>query len=458
MLESLDAHASGTGASPTDVLVLGAGVSGLAAAARLTQAGCTVRVLEARDRIGGRVLTLRGEGWPVPVELGAEFIQGRVSVLFKLAEQGGLPVVELNGSRVQSHAGQLARFDGRFPGLEEILSQLPELGAEEDQSFAQFLATCCADESLADARDLARTWVETYDAADPDRLSVRSLLRERRAEREIAADRAFRLVTGYDAVPKALHQGIAAERGRVELETIATEVRWSPGAVSVEASDWRGAVRGSFTARRLVVALPLGVLQAPPTEPFAIRFTPPLAQKDAALRGLEMGHVVKLVFAFKERFWERLFPDEVGFLFASDEPLQGWWTGYPVYAPVLVGWAGGPAADAFAGLATEQRLDRALDSLGRTLRVGRAEIDREIVTCSTHDWAADPFARGAYSYVRVGGIEAQAALASPVENTLFFAGEATELDGLQATVHGALAAGQRAADEVLQSLKAESVR
>src|SRR5437016_4149761 len=92
------------------------------------------------------------------------------------------------------------------------------------------------------------------------------------------------------------------------------------------------------------------------TLPFAIRFTPPLAQKDAARRGLEMGHVVKLVFAFKERFWERLFPDEVGFLIASDEPLQGWWTGYPVYAPVLVGWAGGPAADAFAGLATEQRL------------------------------------------------------------------------------------------------------
>lgn len=454
MLESLDANATGIAASPTDVLVLGAGVSGLAAAARLTQAGCTVRVLEARDRIGGRVLTLRGDGWPVPMELGAEFIQGRVPALFKLAAQGGLPVVELTGSRWQSRGGQLARLDGRLPGVETILSRLPELSPDEDQSLAQFLATRGADASLTDARDLARFWVEAYDAADPARLSVRALLRERRAERKIAGDRTFRLVTGYDAVPGALHHSITAERGRVELETIATDVRWSPAAVTVAVSDSRGAARGSFSARRLVVALPLGVLQAPPTEPFAIRFTPPLAEKDAALHGLEMGHVVKLVFAFQERFWEPLFPDELGFLVASEAPLRGWWTGYPVYAPVLVGWDGGPAADAFASLATEQRLDRALDSLGRALRVGRAEIDRQLVTWSTHDWAADPFARGAYSYVRVGGIEAQAALARPVANTLFFAGEATELEGHQATVHGALAAGHRAADEVLQSLSA----
>ena len=71
------------GSETTDVLVLGAGVSGLAAAARLTQAGCTVRVLEARDRVGGRISTLRGDRWPVPMELGAEFVQGRVRVTYQ---------------------------------------------------------------------------------------------------------------------------------------------------------------------------------------------------------------------------------------------------------------------------------------------------------------------------------------------------------------------------------------
>jgi monoamine oxidase len=202
----------------------------------------------------------------------------------------------------------------------------------------------------------------------------------------------------------------------------------------------------------LIVALPLGVLQAAPTEPFAVHFNPPLRARETALRGLEMGHVVKLVFAFQERFWQAAFRDEVGWVFTSEEPFRGWWTGYPVYAPVLVAWAGGPAADALAGLDTAQRVDRALEALARLVRVPRAIVDRQVVAWDAHDWAADPFARGAYSYVRVGGMEAQANLASPVEDTLFFAGEATELAGHQATVHGALFAGQRAADEVLRSL------
>jgi monoamine oxidase len=106
-----------------------------------------------------------------------------------------------------------------------------------------------------------------------------------------------------------------------------------------------------------------------------------------------------------------------------------------------------------AGLTAEQRVDRALDSLARLLRVPRALVDAQLNAWDTHDWAADPFARGAYSYVRVGGIEAQAGLANPVAKTLFFAGEATELSGYQATVHGALATGKRAADEVLRSLQ-----
>ena len=124
-----------------------------------------------------------------------------------------------------------------------------------------------------------------------------------------------------------------------------------------------------------------------------------------------------------------------------------------MYAPVLVSWSAGPSADTLAGLPIEQRVDRALDSLARLLRVPRAVVDGQMLAWDGHDWGADPFARGAYSYVRVGGIEAQAVLASPVENTLFFAGEATELEGHQATVHGALFAGQRAADEVLHSLR-----
>jgi monoamine oxidase len=227
------------------------------------------------------------------------------------------------------------------------------------------------------------------------------------------------------------------------MECVATQVHWSPGAVTVEVQSPLGA----FSARRLIVALPLGVLQAG-----TVRFDPRLPDKQDALRGLEMGHVVKVVMAFRERFWQSVVPDELGFLVSAEQPFRAWWTGYPVYAPIVVAWAGGPVADALGNLTLEQRADRALESLAHTLNVPRGRVDDQVRTWATHDWSADPFARGAYSYVLVGGMSAQAALAQPVADTLFFAGEATELDGHQATVHGALYAGERAAGEVLRSL------
>jgi monoamine oxidase len=204
----------------------------------------------------------------------------------------------------------------------------------------------------------------------------------------------------------------------------------------------------TFRAARAVVALPLGVLQAES----APRFEPALPQKTEALRGLEMGHVVKLAFAFEERIWADTVSDQLGFLFTAGQPYTAFWTGYPLYAPVLVAWAGGPAADALMRFSLAERADRALESLALVLGVSRADVDRRVVGWEGHDWAADPFARGAYSYVRVGGMAAQAAFAQPVAGTLFFAGEATELEGRQATVHGALFAGRRAADEVLRTL------
>jgi monoamine oxidase len=426
----------------SDVLVLGAGVSGLAAAARLTRAGCAVRVLEARDRIGGRVYTLRNPpAWPVPVELGAEFVQGCVAALLGLARDMGQPVVELVGSHWLFSNDRLTRGDRRLPRMEEILTRLGEGAVAGDETFVEFI------ERLHLGRqDVARAWIEGYDAADPARISLRSLIREREAEDQIDGGRTFRMVAGYDAIPEALQARIAPEQGKVELQTVVADVEWEPGAVTVTSAAGR-----SFTARRVVVALPLGVLQAG-----SVRFSPRLPDKESALAGMVMGQVVKIAFAFNERFWVKHLPDadEPGYLMAPDEVVRGWWTDYPLYAPILVAWCGGPPAGVFRNLSLDERADRALESLARVLGARRSAVDAQVRGWASHDWTADPFALGAYSYVRAGGISAQASLARPVQETLFFAGEATELEGHQATVHGALFAGERAADEVLASLGA----
>ena len=438
------------GLGATDVLVLGAGVSGLTAGVCLAQAGCTVRWLEARERIGGRVHSLRGPEWPVPVDLGAEFIQGHIPELLDLAKSASLPVVQLGGTFWESRDGRLVR--AKQTRVRGVISRLPELGPGEDQTLDQVLAKLHLEQ--AEVEDKVRQWVQSYDAADTSRVSVRFLTRERKAEERIRGDDIFRLVTGYDGIPRAVFAQTPAGRATLHLDTIATEVRWERDLVEVAARSSSGFARGPYTARRLVVALPLGVLQAVPTEPGYVCFKPSLDDKQEAVRWLEMGHVVKLLIAFKERWWQRFFEDELGFLRAEDDWQPGWWTDYPLYAPILVGWAGGPPADGLMGLTPEQRVDRALQSLARVLHIPRSFIENQVVTWATHDWAADPFARGAYSYVRAGGIEAQAQLARPVEQTLFFAGEATELTGHQATVHGALYAGRRAAHEVVRSLDA----
>ena len=118
-------------------------------------------------------------------------------------------------------------------------------------------------------------------------------------------------------------------------------------------------------------------------------------------------------------------------------------------APILTAWAGGHAADRL--LAEGAPAERALDSLATAFGLKRREIDRLVDSAHMHDWQADPFSRGAYSYAAVGGKNAHTALGRPISSTLFFAGEATSGDQT-GTVAGAIASGKRAAREVLRSL------
>jgi monoamine oxidase len=94
-----------------------------------------------------------------------------------------------------------------------------------------------------------------------------------------------------------------------------------------------------------------------------------------------------------------------------------------------------------------------VQSLARIMKIAEPELRRHLTASFVHDWQADPFSRGAYSYAAVGGMGAAAKLAQPVAGTLFFAGEATNSDGYNGTVHGAIATGLRAAKELLQSLQ-----
>jgi monoamine oxidase len=233
---------------------------------------------------------------------------------------------------------------------------------------------------------------------------------------------------------------------------------------AVEALDWGGAVvkvaarsagrAVSLSARRAIVTLPVSLLQLDANEPGAVRFEPPLADKRAALGALAFGPVIKVVLRFRSAFWEQLEGgrfNDVGFLHGPQAPFRTLWTALPFRVPLLTAWMGGPRAQRLIDLSDEQLIDQALASAQHVLGVD-AQVADEFVTGYVHNWSADPHARGAYSYLTVGGAGAPEALAQPLRGRLFFAGEAANADH-SGTVEAALQSGQTAARAVVAAAR-----
>jgi monoamine oxidase len=439
----------------SDVLIIGAGAAGLAAARELTAAGMRVTVLEARDRIGGRIHTIHHPDGSPPVELGAEFVHGRPPETLALVERAGLQLSEIPPTHWSLRKGVLRKSGEFWSDLEGVMDAMRSI--EQDLSFSDFLNTYERKQHLGESRRSAEMYVEGFHAADPKRASVPGLNLVNRAADSIDGDRQYRLPNGYDQIARYLYGEAVAAGAEFIVNTVVAELRWGPGQVELttQAVDHPG----TFNARCAIVTLPLGVLQAHDGEPGAVRFLPELnAKRDAAAR-LAMGHAHRITLRFRERFWEKLrLPVEGGseddlaqlaFMHAPDQAMPTWWSRLPVRDTLLTGWMGGPRVGAIDTRDDVFVLEQALDSLAQIFHLRAAQLGDLLVDHHWHNWSADPFTRGAYSYVPVGGLDAEAALAEPIDNTLFFAGEATNAQGHSGTVHGALATGFRAAREIL---------
>jgi monoamine oxidase len=447
-----------------DVVVVGAGVAGLAAAQMLLDAGLDVLVLEARGRVGGRIHTQRDPLSPVPIELGAEFIHGTAPEVWEPVRAARLLVCEASDRFWLSRGGVLWPMPHFRTRLTEVMRRIgPRV--PPGRSFADHLDICCRGEQWAESREMAAAYVEGFYAAPMDRISLRALAEAESWDHGAPAEPSFHVLDGYDRLAEWLARGVIA-RGALRLNTVVTAIRWRPHDVTVEARSAAGSALQPVRATRVLVAVPLGVLNAPPDAQGGFHFDPAPGDALRAAARLEMGAVVKIVLRFREAFWEhgpRETPEDgapyrpIKFILA-DQAVPTWWTLLPVRAPVLVGWAGGPAALRLAEVPVEQRIERAVAALAGTLGVDRREVESRLEAWHHHDWSADPFARGAYSYVPVGGEDAREVLARPVADTVFFAGEALAAGAGIGTVHGAIATGQTAARHILEGFRGGAVK
>jgi monoamine oxidase len=423
-----------------EAVVIGAGVAGLAAARMLAEAGRRVALLEARDRIGGRIHTVQAVQGQLPVELGAEFVHGLPAELIDLLHEGGLTRFELDGdSRCVGPGRGIGRLgpcgdQHEVHKLFEELSHVQLSPASRDLSFSEFVGQRKVG---AEATAWATNYVEGFNAADADRISVRALAKQQVAEDAISAERIFRVVEGYARVPEFLLGRFRDAGGELFRSVAVRSISWEPGEVEIATETGR-----VLSAKSAIVTLPLGVLQAR-----RVVFSPQPMEILKAADSLVMGSAARVVYEFDSAFWKEFASLKgVSFLFAPDATPPTWWTTSPKPGSTLTGWIAGRKAKR---LEMDLLPETGLETLSALLGSPLHDVKRRLLRWHMHDWQIDPQSLGAYSYVPRGAIDASDQMSVPVEQTLFFAGEHTDTSGHWGTVHGALRSGYRAARQLL---------
>jgi monoamine oxidase len=412
-----------------DVIVIGAGMAGATAARELVRGGISACVVEGRERVGGRIHSLR-DFCGAPVEAGAEFIHGVGAETWPDARAAGLSVRPSPHTRdTMFNIGYGTHWLPRVllhPGVWPTFTILRRLGRMQppDMSGREFIERRGY---RGRARTLAQMVLTAHLPGSIDEVGVLGLKDDGVLKLETGLN--HRINEGYDRVVEHIAHGLDLEYG-FTVDTI----EWSPAGVMLRSTDGR-----ERSARAVVCTMPVGVLQSG-----SVRFVPELPEtKRGALRAMVMGPVLKVLLHFEEPFW----PRKLSTLGCGVGPITLYWnvfyhtTDQPA---VLTAYCTGPRAAALSAMSEAEAVDVVLKDLRTHFPTGTPKLlaHRRI------DWGTDPLACGGYTFLRPGGVGARARLAAADTGALFWAGSATAVRTIAATVEGAFVSGLRAASEV----------
>ncbi|HTK20804.1 MAG TPA: NAD(P)/FAD-dependent oxidoreductase [Mucilaginibacter sp.] len=422
-----------------DVIIIGAGAAGLMAAYKLSKAGKQVMVLEARDRVGGRMHTLNDD---LHIELGAEFIHGDLPVTLQLLKEAGIEVISASGEMWHSRDGKFSKNEEQFEHWSLLMGKLNQL--DKDISIGDFLQQEFGDEKYTTLKAWVTRFVSGYDTADPFKASAFALRREWQSEDD---DEQHRVKGGYGVMINYLVNASKENDAQFYLNTIAKHIHWTHGQVEVITSD-----NESFKARQLIIALPLGVLKADESEQASITISPSVGMCKEAIDQIGFGAVVKVLLQFKTAFWEDQSITgtdlrDMGFIL-SGEAIPTWWTQHPSSSTLLTGWLGGPPAERKKNMSNDELLEEGLQSISRIFNIDIDKLKSDLVASHVVNWTTDPFTLGSYAYDMVESAAARKVLNTPIDHTIYFAGEYLYDGPAMGTVEAALTSGLETAGKI----------
>jgi monoamine oxidase len=424
---------------PFEVIVVGAGSAGLAAASELKTAGISCCVLEASPRTGGRVFSVASPHSPLAIELGAEFIHGMPPATFALVRQQRMLIMEAGGKRFQFTRGKISEFPDFWEWMEKLSSGIAKQGIKQDRSWYEILEQ--SRYKNHPLRPFALSFLEGFHGADPKLISYNSLKNAEKFGEKIQSDRSFRMPNGYDQ----LLQPFLQTEPDIRLQHLVRKITWTRGEVSLDVSTPKGVK--TFEAKRVILAVPLPILKT------GIEFFPALTMKEKPLSHILMGQVTRVNFEFDEPFWQGKKQEQsdladLGFLLSPSREFGTWWSTHPIRSCRLVAWAGYESTLNFKDATESEVIGRALNSLSAMTKTPPAQVQKHVLEARCHLWHKDPLIQGAYSFLKVGAANAMKDLVRPVDKTLYFAGEHCHYQGNHASVDGAIETGYQAAKTI----------
>jgi len=410
-----------------DVIIIGAGAAGLMAMKELVEAGRTVCILEAAAIAGGRIVTLHRDDLEEIVEAGAEFIHGDLPLTLQLLNEARISYTKVVGEMISVEKGIWQNDEMHDSHWAQFTEQLKKSG--EDITIRSFLEKYFGSSEFTGLRRAVQNFAEGFDLADISRASVLAIKKEWRHENE----HQYRVDGGYGRLVNYLEDICKRAGGVFQFNAPVTKIEHNKNHVTVHTANG-----DTYSASKIIITVSAGVLQSG-----AIKFEPKLTLYDHAVQQIGFGSVIKFLLYFKTNFWKD-HPGSIGFLL-SDEEIPTWWTQLPHENNLLTGWLGGPPAVTKSGDSDEMLLSSALLSLSRIFHLPLQSLSNNLLFHKIICWHNDPYTKGAYSYSTLGSAEARKILLKPVDDTIYFAGEALYEGDLQGTVEAALQSGRSVA-------------